>query len=54
MSKHIHNMKIGDSLEVMGPWDKLKYQANMKKKYRFNCRWNWYYTNDTIIRNFFR
>jgi len=31
MSKYIHNMKIGDSLEVMGPWDKLKYQANMKK-----------------------
>jgi len=31
MSKHIHNMKIGDSLEFMGPWDKLKYQSNMKK-----------------------
>jgi len=31
MSKHIHQLKIGDKLEAKGPWEKLLYTKNMKK-----------------------
>lgn len=32
MSKHIHSLEPGDTLEVKGPMEKLPYQANMKEK----------------------
>jgi len=28
MSKHIHTLNVGDSLEIKGPFPKLKYEAN--------------------------
>jgi len=31
MSAHIHNLKIGDELECMGPWPKIAVQENMCK-----------------------
>jgi len=31
MSVHIHNLKIGDELECMGPWPKIPIQENMCK-----------------------
>lgn len=32
MSKHIHNLKPGDYIEIKGPLVKIPYTANMKKK----------------------
>ncbi|KAL6756716.1 hypothetical protein V8C86DRAFT_2643455 [Haematococcus lacustris] len=32
MSKHMGNLKVGDSLEMKGPIPKIPYQANMKKQ----------------------
>jgi len=31
MSKHVANLKPGDTIEIKGPFPKLKYEANMKK-----------------------
>lgn len=32
MSAHLGEMKLGSSIEVKGPIQKLPYQANMKKR----------------------
>src|SRR5438309_2319670 len=32
MSKHIHNMKIGDKLMIKGPRMKIEFKPNMKKE----------------------
>lgn len=32
MSAHLGEMKVGDSIEVKGPIQKLPYQANMNKR----------------------
>lgn len=32
MSRHIHSLKVGDSLEIKGPIEKLAYQTNFKKQ----------------------
>lgn len=32
MSKHIHSLEPGDTLEVKGPMEKLPYKANMKEE----------------------
>lgn len=34
MSKHVTELKPGDTLDFKGPMPKLKYEANMKKKVR--------------------
>ena len=31
VSSHLDNLKVGDSIEVKGPFPKLAYKANMKK-----------------------
>ncbi len=32
VSKYLDGLKVGDSIEVKGPFPKLEYKANMKKK----------------------
>ena len=32
VSSYLHSLKVGDSIEVKGPFPKIKYTANMKKK----------------------
>ena len=32
MSRHIHSLAVGDSLEIKGPMSKLPYTPNMKEK----------------------
>lgn len=32
MSKHMHGLEVGDSLEFKGPITKLSYTPNMRKK----------------------
>eukprot|EP00924_Labyrinthula_sp_SR-Ha-C_P006670 maker-scaffold_29-snap-gene-1.1-mRNA-1 protein AED:0.01 eAED:0.01 QI:259/1/1/1/1/1/2/64/298 len=32
MSRHVDSLNLGDKLEMKGPFMKLKYEANMKKK----------------------
>merc|ERR1719159_1670089 len=32
VSKHLCSLKAGDSVEVKGPFEKLPYKANMKKR----------------------
>jgi len=32
VSKHVHALKVGDSLEMKGPMPKLKYEPNMKRR----------------------
>jgi cytochrome-b5 reductase len=31
MSKHIHSLEVGDTLDIKGPFPKLKYEANKWK-----------------------
>ena len=32
VSKYVHNLKVGESVEVKGPFKKLEYKPNMKKE----------------------
>jgi len=44
MSKHIASLQPGDSLEVKGPFPKISYTANMKKKNWNDSRWYRHYS----------
>jgi len=64
MSQHMGNLKIGEALDVCGPFGLIEYKGNgnfiIQKKshqasfFRFNGWWHWSYSNVTIIKSNFK